>query len=132
MRRHAQRVGALSTPVASAGQSVDGVEAPKAHNIQLGRRRGVSSGCDGGRVGPGLPPRVEFVVVGDAHEVAVPRGLKAQAPEPDFEPGWEGTKLPMEYLWPRYSVRITIERAVDEPIFSAYPPTWRANCRCGM
>jgi hypothetical protein len=27
----------------------------------------------------------------------------------------------MEYLWPRYSVRITIERAGDEPIFSAGP-----------
>jgi hypothetical protein len=38
----------------------------------------------------------------------------------------------MEYLWPRYSVRITIERAGDEPIFNAYLPTWRANCRCRM
>jgi hypothetical protein len=27
----------------------------------------------------------------------------------------------MEYLWPRYSVRITIERAGDKPIFSASP-----------
>jgi hypothetical protein len=27
----------------------------------------------------------------------------------------------MEYLWLRYSVRITIERAGDEPIFSATP-----------
>jgi hypothetical protein len=27
----------------------------------------------------------------------------------------------MEYFWPRYSVRITIERASDEPIFSAIP-----------
>jgi hypothetical protein len=27
----------------------------------------------------------------------------------------------MEYLWSRYSVRITIERAGDEPIFSATP-----------
>jgi hypothetical protein len=27
----------------------------------------------------------------------------------------------MEYLWPRYSVRITIERAGDVPIFSASP-----------
>jgi hypothetical protein len=27
----------------------------------------------------------------------------------------------MEYLWPRYSVRITIEKAGDEPIFSANP-----------
>jgi hypothetical protein len=27
----------------------------------------------------------------------------------------------MEYLWPRYSVRTTIERAGDEPIVSASP-----------
>jgi hypothetical protein len=27
----------------------------------------------------------------------------------------------MEYLWPRYSVRIITERAGDEPIFSAPP-----------
>jgi hypothetical protein len=50
-----------------------------------------------------------LAAVGDAHEVAVPRGLKVQAPELNFEPGWEGSELPMEYLWPRYSVRITIE-----------------------
>jgi hypothetical protein len=49
----------------------------------------VSSGRDGGRVGPGLPPRTEFVAVGDVHEVTVPHGLKVQAPESDFEPGWE-------------------------------------------
>jgi hypothetical protein len=34
----------------------------------------------------------------------------------------------MEYLWLRYSVRITIERGGDELIFSAKSPTWRANC----
>jgi hypothetical protein len=27
----------------------------------------------------------------------------------------------MEYLWMQYSARITIERAGDEPIFSATP-----------
>jgi hypothetical protein len=52
----------------------------------------VSSGRDGGRVGPGLTPHTEFVTVGDAHEVVVPHGLKIQAPEPDFEPGWEGVR----------------------------------------
>jgi hypothetical protein len=50
-----------------------------------------------------------LAAVGDAHEVAVPRGLKVQDPELNFELGWEGSELPMEYLWPRYSVRITIE-----------------------
>jgi hypothetical protein len=52
----------------------------------------VSGGRDGGRVGPGLTSCMKFVAVGDAHEVAVPRGLKVQAPEPDFEPGWEGVR----------------------------------------
>jgi hypothetical protein len=37
-------------------------------------------------------------------------------------PAGRGSELPMEYLWPRYSVRITIERAGDEPIFSAKHP----------
>jgi hypothetical protein len=55
-------------------------------------RRGVSSGRDGGRVGPGLTSRAEFIAVGGTHEVVVPRGLKVQAPEPDFEPGWEGVR----------------------------------------
>jgi hypothetical protein len=49
----------------------------------------MSSGCDGGRVGPDLLPHAEFIAVGDAHEVVVPRGLEVQAPESDFEPGWE-------------------------------------------
>jgi hypothetical protein len=70
--------------------------------------------------GLGLP-RTEFLTVGEAHEVAVPRSLEVQAPKPDFESGREGSELPMEYLWPRYSVRITIERAGDEPVFSATP-----------
>jgi hypothetical protein len=26
------------------------------------------------------------------HEVVVPCGLKVQAPEPDFEPNWEGVR----------------------------------------
>jgi hypothetical protein len=64
---------------------------------------------------------MELVTVGEAHEVVVPRSLEVQAPEPDFESGREGSELPMEYLWPRYSVRITIERVGNEPIFSAIP-----------
>jgi hypothetical protein len=61
-------------------------------------------------------------MVGEAHEIAIPRGLEVQAPEPDFESGREGSELPMAYLWPRYSVRITIERAGDELIFIANSP----------
>jgi hypothetical protein len=52
----------------------------------------VRSGCDEGRVGPGPPLRAEFFAVGDTHEVVVPHGLKVQAPEPDFESGWEGVR----------------------------------------
>jgi hypothetical protein len=36
---------------------------------------------------------VKLGAVGDAHEVAVPRGLEVQAPEPDFESSWEGVRL---------------------------------------
>jgi hypothetical protein len=54
---------------------------------------------------------VELDAVGNAHEVSVPRSLKVQAPELDFESGWEGSELPMEYLWDLYSVRITMETA---------------------
>jgi hypothetical protein len=35
----------------------------------------------------------------------------------------------MEYLSPMYSVRIIIVAVVEEQIYSAKPPTWRANCR---
>jgi hypothetical protein len=35
---------------------------------------------------------VKLVAVDDAHEVAVPCGLKVRAPEPDFEPGREGVR----------------------------------------
>jgi hypothetical protein len=35
---------------------------------------------------------VKLGTLGDAHEVAVPRGLEVQAPEPDFEFGWEGVR----------------------------------------
>jgi hypothetical protein len=76
----------------------------RACSVRLGGRQGVSSGCDGDRSWPGQPPRVKLVAVADTHEVAVPRGLKVQASEPDFESGWEGSELPMEYLWPLYSV----------------------------
>jgi hypothetical protein len=38
----------------------------------------------------------------------------------------------MEYLWPRYSVRITIERAGDGPIFSVKFPYLVCQLSCGM
>jgi hypothetical protein len=46
----------------------------------------------GDRDGPGLAPRAEFLTVREAHQVAVPRGLKVQPPEPDFESGREGVR----------------------------------------
>jgi hypothetical protein len=36
--------------------------------------------------------RAEFLTVGEAHQVAIPRGLKVQASEPDFESGGEGVR----------------------------------------
>jgi hypothetical protein len=60
--------------------------------VLRGRRRGISSGRGGNRSWPGRRPRVKLVTVDDAHEVVVPRGLKVQAPKPDFESGWEGVR----------------------------------------
>jgi hypothetical protein len=91
-RRRARPADAPSAPVESADRSIVGVEVLKARSVHLGGRRGVSSGCDGDRPWPDPPPRVKHVAVGDAHEVAVPRGLKVQAPELYFEPGWEGVR----------------------------------------
>jgi hypothetical protein len=64
---------------------------------------------------------VELVTVGDAHEVAVPCGLKVQAPELISNPAGRGSELPMEYLWDLYSLRITIEMAGEELISSVVP-----------
>jgi hypothetical protein len=64
----------------------------RARGVLLGGRRGVSSGRDGNRSWPGRSPRVKLDAVGDAREVVVPRSLKVQAPEPDFESGWEGVR----------------------------------------
>jgi hypothetical protein len=103
----------------------------RTRSVRLSGRRGVSSGCDGGRSRPSRPPRAKLVAVGDAHEVAVPRGLKVQAPESDFEPGWEGVRaahgIPLAPVLGANHHR----DGWWELIFSADPPTWRTNCRCG-
>jgi hypothetical protein len=52
--------------------------------------RGVA--CGGDRGGLSLAPRAELLTVSEAHQVVVPRGLKVQAPEPDFESGGEGVR----------------------------------------
>jgi hypothetical protein len=93
--------------------------------------RGVRYGCGGDRSWPGLPPCAKFIVVSDAHEVVVPRGLKVQAPEPDFEPGWKGVLtthgIPLVAVLGANHHR----EGWWELIFNARTPTWRANCRCG-
>jgi hypothetical protein len=48
--------------------------------------------CGGGRDRPSLAPRAEFLTVSEAHQVAVPRSLKVQTPEPDFESCREGIR----------------------------------------
>jgi hypothetical protein len=35
---------------------------------------------------------MKLLTVGEAHQVAIPRSLEIQAPEPDFEPGGEGVR----------------------------------------
>jgi hypothetical protein len=55
---------------------------------------GCHTECDGDRTWSGRPPRVKLVAVGDAHNVAIPRGLKVQALELNLESGWEGPNCP--------------------------------------
>jgi hypothetical protein len=54
---------------------------------------------------------VKLVAVADVHEVAIPRGLKVQALEPDFKSDWEGVRAAHGVSLALYSVRITIEMA---------------------
>jgi hypothetical protein len=70
------------TPLASGCRS--------ARSIRLSGCWSISSKRGGNRAWPSRPPRVKLVMVGDAHEVIVPCGLKVQALEPDFESGQEG------------------------------------------
>jgi hypothetical protein len=58
------------------------------------RTRNVCAGdaCGGDWGDPDLTLRMEFLTVGEAHQVAVPCGLKIQAPELDFESGREGVR----------------------------------------
>jgi hypothetical protein len=103
----------------------------RARSVHSSGRRGVSSGCGVDWSWPGRPPCVKLVAVGNAHGVAVPRGLKVQAPEPDFEPGWEGARaahgIPLAPILGADHHR----EGLWKLIFSAKSPTWRANCRCG-
>ncbi len=108
---------------ASTGQSVDGAVVPRGPQRPRWRepaaRRRVHAAA---RDRPSLAPRAEFLTVSEAHQVAVPRSLKVHAPEPDFESGQGGgPSCPWSSAEPRYSVRITIERAGDESICSASP-----------
>jgi hypothetical protein len=68
----------------------------RTRSICVGGRVRHGDVCGGDRDGPGMAPRAEFLTVCEAHQVVVPRGLKVQAPEPDFESGQEGFELPME------------------------------------
>jgi hypothetical protein len=92
----------------------------RAHDVRSGGCRGINSGRNRDQFWVCCPPCAKLVAVGNAHEVAVPRGLN-RLPNRISNPAGRGSELPMEYLWPQYSVRITIERAGDEPIFSALP-----------
>jgi hypothetical protein len=52
---------------------------------------------------------------------------KFRLPNRISNPAGRGSELPMEYLWPLYSVRITIVTVVGKQILSARSPAWRAN-----
>jgi hypothetical protein len=64
----------------------------RTRNVRIGGCWCRGDACGGDRGGPGLAPRTKFLTVSEAHQVAVPRGLKIQAHEPDFEPGREGIR----------------------------------------
>jgi hypothetical protein len=86
LRSDARSMSALR-PRLSRGQS-GATAAPRRRGARIvlagGHwRRG--DACGGDRDGPGLTPRTKFLTIGEAHEVAVPRSLEVQAPEPDFE-----------------------------------------------
>jgi hypothetical protein len=67
-------------------------------------------------------------VVGDAHEVVVPRGLEIQSPEPDFESGWERVRVaPLVPVLGADHYRDGWWKAD----LQREPPTWRANYRSG-
>jgi hypothetical protein len=61
-------------------------------SVRAGRCWCRADTCGGDRGRPSLAPRAEFLTVSEAHQVAVPRGLKVQAPESDFEFGREGVR----------------------------------------
>jgi hypothetical protein len=42
-----------------------------------------------------------------------PVAWKFRLPNQISNPAGRGSELPMEYLWPRYSVKITIERVSE-------------------
>jgi hypothetical protein len=92
--RHA---GTPTAPVASADRSDGGTVAPRdpprpcwqvlASWQRVRRRPG----------GPSLAPRAEFFTVSEAHEVAVPCGLKVfRPPNRISNPARRGSELPME------------------------------------
>jgi hypothetical protein len=74
---------------------------------------------------------VKLGAAGDAHEVVVPRGLEVQAPEWDFESGWEGVRAAHGVpLGPVFGAdhhgdgwwKADLQRS---------SPTWLANFQCG-
>jgi hypothetical protein len=104
----------------------------RARGVRLGGRRGVGAGCGEDQSLPGRPPRVKFAAVGDAHEVAIPHDLKVQAPEPDFEPGWEGVRATHGVaLAPVLDADHHRDGWWETDLQCTIPPTWRSNCRCG-
>jgi hypothetical protein len=65
-------------------------------NIRAGGRWRRGDVCGGDRDRSSLAPCAEFLTVSEAHQVAVPRSLKVQAPNRISNPAGRGSELPME------------------------------------
>jgi hypothetical protein len=64
---------------------------------------------------------MKLVTVGEAHEIAVSRGLEVQAPKPDFESSWEGIRATQGVSLDVISMRIIIDTVGGELISARLP-----------
>jgi hypothetical protein len=90
--RHARPDGVPLAPGVNAGLNDIGVKVRKGPRRLAVRVPGRQQQARRGPVRSGRPPRMELCAIGDAHKVAIPRGLEIQTPKPDLESDREGVR----------------------------------------